>query len=197
MKNASSLRGRVFVLILAISAWRPRFYCRYVCPLGALLGIAARWSLWRMVRRDTDGDAYTGCGRCDHHCEGACAPADRIRWAECALCYNCPDDCPERIPGYATSPSTRGEIAGPGFKPPGRDCRRSFRCDPPALGPFGGSFGGGMATRPGATARSVDRVRIDSSVWIQHPFQYSQEPVPRSICSPCTPIRSRTGFNLT
>lgn len=107
------LTGGVFVLVLALSAWRPRFYCRYVCPLGALLGIVARWSLWRMGRRDTDGDACTGCGRCDHHCEGACAPAEQIRWAECVLCYNCPDDCPERILGYAARPSTTGEIAGP------------------------------------------------------------------------------------
>jgi len=107
------LTGGVLLLVLALSAWRPRFYCRYVCPLGALLGIAARWSLWRMGRRDTDGEACTGCGRCNHHCEGACDPADRIRWAECVLCYNCRDDCPERILGYATPPSTTGEIAGP------------------------------------------------------------------------------------
>lgn len=107
------LTGGVFVLVLALSAWRPRFYCRYVCPLGALLGIAARWSLWRMGRRDTGGDACTSCGRCDHHCEGACAPADKIRWTECVLCYNCPGDCPERILGYANPPSTTGEIAGP------------------------------------------------------------------------------------
>ena len=107
------LTGGVFVLVLSLSAWRPRFYCRYVCPLGALLGITARWSLWRMGRRDTNVDACTGCGRCDHHCEGACAPAEQIRWAECVLCYNCVGDCPERILGYATPPSTTGEISGP------------------------------------------------------------------------------------
>ncbi|THB78679.1 MAG: 4Fe-4S binding protein [Desulfobacteraceae bacterium] len=111
--NGGLLTGGVFVLVLALSAWRPRFYCRYVCPLGALLGLTARWSLWRMGRRDSDGDACTNCGRCDHHCEGACAPADQIQWAECVLCYNCPGDCPEQIIGYASSPSTTGEIAGP------------------------------------------------------------------------------------
>lgn len=107
------LTGGVFILVLSLSAWRPRFYCRYVCPLGALLGITARWSLWRMGRRDADGESCTHCGRCDHHCEGACAPAEQIRWSECVLCYNCPDDCPERILGYAATPSTSGEIAGP------------------------------------------------------------------------------------
>jgi ferredoxin len=107
------LTGAVFVLVLALSIFRPRFYCRYVCPLGALLGIVARWSLWRMGRRDSGADACTGCGQCHHHCEGACAPADQIRWAECVLCYNCPGDCPERILGYAAPPSTTGEIAGP------------------------------------------------------------------------------------
>ncbi len=105
--------GGVFVLVLALSAWRPRFYCRYVCPLGALLGITARWSLWRMGRRDRNVDACTGCGGCDDHCEGACSPAEQIQWSECVLCYNCVGDCPEQILGYASSPSTTGEIAGP------------------------------------------------------------------------------------
>lgn len=107
------LTGGVFVLVLALSAWRPRFYCRYVCPLGALFGLTARWSLWRMGRQDKNGDACTGCGRCDHHCEGACDPANEIQWAECVLCYNCRDDCPERILGYGTRPSTTGENPGP------------------------------------------------------------------------------------
>lgn len=107
------LTGGVFVSVLALSAWRPRFYCRYVCPLGALLGVTARWSLWRMGRRETDRNACTGCGRCDHHCEGACDPAHRIQWAECVLCYNCRDDCPEGIMGYGAGPSAPGEIPGP------------------------------------------------------------------------------------
>lgn len=111
--TAGLITGGVFALVLMLSAFRPRFYCRYVCPLGALLGIVARWALWRMGRRDTDGDACTGCGRCDHHCEGACAPADQIRWAECVLCYNCKDDCPEQILRIAVPPSSTGEITGP------------------------------------------------------------------------------------
>jgi hypothetical protein len=99
--------------ILACLAWRPGFTAG-MSALGALLGITARWSLWRMGRQDKSGDACTGCGQCDHHCEGACAPADRIHWAECVLCYNCKDDCPEQILGYAVLHLLpRGEIAGP------------------------------------------------------------------------------------
>ena len=107
------LTGGVFILVLALSAWRPRFYCRYVCPLGALLGLTARWSVFRMGRRDVGIEACTRCGRCDHHCEGACTPADKILWSECVLCYNCRDDCPEGILGYAAKPATTGEVAGP------------------------------------------------------------------------------------
>lgn len=107
------ITGAVFLIVLALSAWRPRFYCRYVCPLGALMGLTARWSPWRMGRRDAGANACTGCGRCDRHCEGACAPADRIQWAECVFCYNCPGDCPEGIIGYGSRPSTAGEMPGP------------------------------------------------------------------------------------
>lgn len=55
----------------------------------------------------------TRCGRCDHHCEGACTLAGQIQWAECLLCYNCPGDCPEGILGVAVTPSTTGERPGP------------------------------------------------------------------------------------
>lgn len=107
------LTGLVFILVLALSAFHPRFYCRYICPLGALLGLTARWSLWRMGRQDAARDGCTGCGRCDRHCEGACDPANQIQWAECVLCYNCKGDCPEGILGYGSRPSTAGELPGP------------------------------------------------------------------------------------
>ncbi len=36
--------------VLLLSAWMPRFYCRVLCPLGALLGLFARLAPWRIHR---------------------------------------------------------------------------------------------------------------------------------------------------
>ena len=79
------LIGILFGATLALNVVRPRFWCRYLCPLGALLGIAARKSLVRLRR---DPRACNDCGLCEPHCQGADNPA------ECLYCFNCRRDCP-------------------------------------------------------------------------------------------------------
>ena len=41
--------------------WIPRFFCRAICPLGALLGVFSRFSLWRI---DRDPVRCTDCDLC-------------------------------------------------------------------------------------------------------------------------------------
>lgn len=81
---------------LASAAWMPRFFCRVLCPLGALLGLLARWSLFGL---DRDPEACTSCGKCSLSCEGGCDPdpSGGRRWKphECVLCLNCQASCPD------------------------------------------------------------------------------------------------------
>ena len=42
------LIGAIFLVALAMNLLIPRFYCRFVCPLGALLGIFGRFAIWRI-----------------------------------------------------------------------------------------------------------------------------------------------------
>ena len=42
--------GLIFIGFLVANWWIPRFFCRVVCPLGALLGIFSRFALWRIDR---------------------------------------------------------------------------------------------------------------------------------------------------
>ncbi len=84
--------GLLFIVFAALNLWKPRFFCRFVCPLGALLGVIARGSLFRInriVERCTD------CNLCLTRCEGAADPQSQVRVAECFSCMNCIDDCPE------------------------------------------------------------------------------------------------------
>lgn len=88
----AALMGAIFSGLLLLNAYRPRFWCRYICPLGALLGLAARFAPAGIVR---DSEKCTNCGLCKRSCSGACSPDSKTRAAECLLCLNCLHDCPE------------------------------------------------------------------------------------------------------
>jgi polyferredoxin len=107
---ATWLIGTIFVGAILLNLIWPRFYCRVVCPLGALFGVLGRFALWRIGKNK---DACNGCDFCAKNCEGACQPTTQIRTAECVLCLNCISDCYHGLMGYYTAPSAGGEIVSP------------------------------------------------------------------------------------
>jgi len=87
--------GLIFVAILAFNLRITRFWCRALCPLGALLGLVSRRSILGLEKRAAEcGD----CRRCLLHCQGGDDPIPGAAWrkSECHLCLNCVADCPER-----------------------------------------------------------------------------------------------------
>ncbi|MGD9285517.1 MAG: 4Fe-4S binding protein, partial [Desulfobacterales bacterium] len=101
------LIASIFVAAVLLNVIRPRFYCRFVCPLGALFGVLGRFAIWRIGK---SREECTDCHLCEKSCEGACQPTGQIRLAECVLCLNCIDDCHHGLMGYHTAPSAGGEI---------------------------------------------------------------------------------------
>jgi len=79
----------LFVLaLLAASLFIERFYCRYLCPLGAGLAIPAKLKVFDWLKRRPQ------CGRecrlCETRCTvGAIDPLGRINANECVLCLRC------------------------------------------------------------------------------------------------------------
>jgi len=90
--NGEVFLGLVFLAAVFANRFLPRFWCRALCPLGALLGLLASKPLLR-IRRDVD--LCTDCKKCQAHCHGACDPQAELRITECHLCMNCIEDCPE------------------------------------------------------------------------------------------------------
>jgi polyferredoxin len=82
----------LFLAILAANRFMTRWWCRVVCPLGALLGVLSRRAPLRIWR---DVDRCTDCNKCLRHCQGACDPHRELRVSECHVCMNCIEDCPE------------------------------------------------------------------------------------------------------
>ncbi len=83
--------------ILLLSAYMPRFFCRALCPLGALLGLFARVAPLRIRRGES---SCTGCTLCVMPCQGADEPLADHRVSECHVCLNCLDTCAENSLRY-------------------------------------------------------------------------------------------------
>ena len=96
----------VLVVSLVGSLLYERFFCKYLCPAGALLGLFSRVSVLRIAR---DAGACTSCGACDKACMMDCAvsTADVVTSSECISCNECVNACP--VPGalQVTAPSGR------------------------------------------------------------------------------------------
>jgi MauM/NapG family ferredoxin protein len=86
--------GFMFIGILFLNRIRPRFWCRTLCPLGALLGIFARFSILKLEKYPA---RCTDCKLCTKYCQGAASPKPDEQWesAECLTCFNCHNVCPE------------------------------------------------------------------------------------------------------
>jgi polyferredoxin len=104
----------VIAALAAASLFIQNFWCRYLCPYGALMGLAGLASPLR-IRRDRDW--CIDCARCAKACPSQ-LPVDRlvsIRSAECTGCLECVAACPaagalflsaprrKRVPAWAVA----------------------------------------------------------------------------------------------
>ena len=93
--------GGLFFLILGLNLIEKRFWCKYLCPLGALLGIFSRFSI---VKRSVS-EGCTSCGICATSCQGNARPDAGEHWrdTECLVCRNCDDICPQNAVSFGFS----------------------------------------------------------------------------------------------
>ena len=108
--NVFELAGVSAALLAALFALElvaRRFWCRYLCPLGALLGLAGRLPLVRRVPARVCKD----CGACANACRmGALDAAAGFSPEACNLCMDCVDTCPRKIAKFTAAP-TRPALA--------------------------------------------------------------------------------------
>jgi ferredoxin len=85
--------GVVTVAAIGWLAWtRGRTWCNTLCPVGALLGLASRYSLFKAR---IDAGKCTRCGACAAGCKAGCINTreKRVDNSRCVACFNCLGTC--------------------------------------------------------------------------------------------------------
>lgn len=79
-------------LLVALSWNRGRLFCNAVCPVGTLLGLLSRFSLFQITIQD---DECTSCKLCQRVCRAECIDLDskQIDGSRCVACFDCLDVC--------------------------------------------------------------------------------------------------------
>ncbi len=96
---------------LGLSRVESRFFCRKVCPLGALLALCARVSLFRLIGGSEDCGQ---CRLCRNLCRmGAIDENRAIDAGECVLCLDCQTHCPRNRIHYSMNGAVAGMAAQP------------------------------------------------------------------------------------
>ncbi len=85
----------VLLAIIFANRITPRFWCRYLCPLGGLLGWVSKLAIFqRKVASNC-----SNCKLCEKLCPTGTIQADRLYASdpsECTLCMDCFSKCPKR-----------------------------------------------------------------------------------------------------
>jgi MauM/NapG family ferredoxin protein len=93
--NQGLIIGVIFLAVLLLNMYRERFWCRYLCPAGAIFGLLSRWNL---VKVRVEKGKCTQCKLCTIHCQTEATPFPDKDWqpSECVYCYSCAAQCPTK-----------------------------------------------------------------------------------------------------
>ena len=141
-----SLGGLAIVAVMSLM--RGRLYCNTVCPVGALLSIPARFSLFAIT---IDTEKCTACRQCEKVCKAGCIDIDSrtVLTDRCVACFDCLSQCPFDALSYSFSlplqvkqPEKHEKFVGNGNKKTPGPSRRDFLI---GAGTLAGSAAAGIA----------------------------------------------------
>lgn len=83
----------LMLVVTAMAATRGRLFCNTLCPVGGVLRVLGRYSVFRIT---LDPARCTSCTRCHRVCKAQCIDARTLQvdHGRCVACFNCLDSCP-------------------------------------------------------------------------------------------------------
>jgi ferredoxin len=93
----------IFLFIVGyLSFTRGRLYCNTICPVGTLLGLLSKFSVYKLK---IDRISCDDCGACSLVCKSECIDDENkvIDFDRCVNCFNCIDVCPSTSISYQRS----------------------------------------------------------------------------------------------
>lgn len=124
--------GAAYALFVVVFAWRRgRRLCNTACPVGTLMGFAARRSVFNV---DINTDKCINCGECERVCKSGCIDLinHTVDFSRCVVCFDCMTVCPNdaityragrhrlRMPMLQTTAGAGGDSASADCRPPVR-----------------------------------------------------------------------------
>lgn len=97
--SSFAVASLVFIGIVLCSWRRGRIICNTVCPVGTLLGVAARPAVFHP---DIDTDKCINCGECERVCKAGCINLidHTVDTSRCVVCFDCMAVCPNNAITY-------------------------------------------------------------------------------------------------
>ncbi len=92
----------MFGLLLVLTFFGKRIYCNSICPVGTLLGLVSRISIFKIKINDS---LCTQCGKCASACKSDCIDVKNMKvdFSRCVDCYNCLSVCNDDAISYTSS----------------------------------------------------------------------------------------------
>ena len=87
-----ALKLTILVVTIAGCIFVFRFFCKTICPLGAIYGLLNKISVYHL---EVDKDACIHCGKCSRICKMDVDPVKCPDSAECIRCGACKEACPK------------------------------------------------------------------------------------------------------
>ena len=100
-------------VVIAYLAWKHgRTWCNTICPVGSVLGIFSKFSLFAPV---IDTDKCRNCGLCEKQCKASCINMKNheIDLSRCVACMDCIDTCKDGAIHYALRNKKKENLTSP------------------------------------------------------------------------------------
>ncbi len=166
--------------ILAVLAWRNgRTYCNTVCPVGTVLSLFSRFSLFRV---QLDKSKCRNCSLCEKNCKASAIDfrAGTVDLSRCVACGDCLDKCKFDALHYTLVPALKKRLSPD---------KRNDSATLPDMNKR--AFVGGLALAAGTAVMAETKIKVDGGLAV---IEDKKAPHRQT---PITPPGSVSAYNMT